>query len=355
MKQSTWKQGVAVASLAVWVGAAGAAGPLTPFQRAAQEAYAAAQAGNEFAVRGVDGWYFLPAELRFLAQPQVGGASIRASGPVPASGLADPLPAIVAFHRALKARGIELVLLPVPAKAAVYPEKLVKDFAPALQDQALQPFYAALRKEGVEVLDLGEDFFRAAHEEGLAMYCRTDTHWSPAACRRAAAALASRWRDAPWAAARPKTAYDRRETQIEFTGDLVAGVADAVAEKETLPATLVGRSVGGVLERIPSDESSPLLLMGDSHTLVFNDGQLLASRCGLADYLAGEMGFPLDLSFRSRAGGSSQVRLDLYRRQLASRREGGDYLAGKKAVIWCFTAREFTESAAGWRIVPLEK
>jgi alginate O-acetyltransferase complex protein AlgJ len=36
------------------------------------------------------------------------------------------------------------------------------------------------------------------------------------------------------------------------------------------------------------------------------------------------------------------------------RRAAGDeaYMAGKKVVVWCFTAREFTESQ-GWRKVPV--
>lgn len=32
---------------------------------------------------------------------------------------------------------------------------------------------------------------------------------------------------------------------------------------------------------------------------------------------------------------------------------GPDYLAGKKPAIWCFGAREFTESS-GWDLVPLQ-
>jgi alginate O-acetyltransferase complex protein AlgJ len=35
-------------------------------------------------------------------------------------------------------------------------------------------------------------------------------------------------------------------------------------------------------------------------------------------------------------------------------RADGNYLVGKKVVIWCFSAREFTESA-GWQKVPVVK
>ena len=36
----------------------------------------------------------------------------------------DPRPAMLAFHRALRARGIQLVLFPVPDKATMQPREL---------------------------------------------------------------------------------------------------------------------------------------------------------------------------------------------------------------------------------------
>jgi alginate O-acetyltransferase complex protein AlgJ len=47
-----------------------------------------------------------------------------------------------------------------------------------------------------------------------------------------------------------------------------------------------------------------------------------------------------------RGSGASPSRIALLRR--------GDGLAGKKAVIWLMTAREFTETQ-GWRLVPVVK
>src|SRR5437762_9982012 len=40
---------------------------------------------------------------------------------------ADPIPAIVDFREQLKKRGIDLLLMPVPPKAAIYPEKILPD------------------------------------------------------------------------------------------------------------------------------------------------------------------------------------------------------------------------------------
>ncbi len=56
----------------------------------------------------------------------------------------------------MKARGIELLVVPVPPKAAIYPEKVVPGFDVRTADPApvLRHFYEELRAAGVDVLDL---------------------------------------------------------------------------------------------------------------------------------------------------------------------------------------------------------
>jgi alginate O-acetyltransferase complex protein AlgJ len=94
-----------------------------------------------------------------------------------------------------------------------------------------------------------------------------------------------------------------------------------------------------------------VILLGDSHTLVFHSGgDMHASGAGLADQLALELGFPVDL-IGVRGSGATPARISLYRRV----RGDADYLKKKKLLIWCFTAREFTEATSGWRIVPVTK
>ena len=51
-----------------------------------------------------------------------------------------------------------------------------------------------------------------------------------------------------------------------------------------------------------------------------------------------------------RGSCSTPARINLMRRANADPK----YLAGKKVIIWCFTAREFTEGQ-GWRLVPVVK
>ena len=97
-----------------------------------------------------------------------------------------------------------------------------------------------------------------------------------------------------------------------------------------------------------ADPNSPILLMGDSHTLVFHD--FLAERAGLLDQLALEIGIAPYL-IGTRGSGATPVRLSLYRRSLKDQ----GFLAKKKLVIWCFTAREFTEASQGWQKLPVAK
>ena len=99
---------------------------------------------------------------------------------------------------------------------------------------------------------------------------------------------------------------------------------------------------------LSSDQDSPILLMGDSHTLVFHaGGDMHAVGAGLFDELSHRLKTRLDL-IGVRGSGATPSRVNLLRKNRAK----PGYLVKKKLVIWCLSAREFTESD-GWRKVPL--
>jgi alginate O-acetyltransferase complex protein AlgJ len=96
---------------------------------------------------------------------------------------------------------------------------------------------------------------------------------------------------------------------------------------------------------VAPDRASPVLLLGDSHTLVFHaGGDMHATGAGLPDQLARELGFAVDL-VGVRGSGATPARINLARRAGA--------LDGKRLVVWCFGARELTEAAQGWAKVPV--
>ncbi len=110
--------------------------------------------------------------------------------------LADPIPAIVDFQKQLKARGIDLLVVPVPPKAAIYPEKILPGFDVGADDPApvLHRFYEELRAAGIDVLDLAPLFVQNRDDKRGGVFCKTDSHWSGLGCMLAAQAIAEKIR-----------------------------------------------------------------------------------------------------------------------------------------------------------------
>lgn len=290
-------------------------------------------------VAGLDGWYFLNAELRHLGAGEFWGAKAAAVSRATKPEYADPLPAILDFHTQLANAGVALLVVPVPAKAATYPDRLPQE-SQGLENGARADiaFLDVLRAAGVRVLDLAPVFAaNRARAEGP-LYCLTDSHWSGVGCVVAAQEIAKSLPDTGAA----KATYDSAWQDVEISGDLAA------AAREKLRVRKVGRRKADGIEAVADDEDSPVVLLGDSHNLVFHaGGDMFAHGAGLADQLALELGFPLDV-VAVRGSGATPARINLLRR--AQRNPA--YWKNKKQVVWCFSVREFTESD-GWRKVPI--
>ena len=132
-----------------------------------------------------------------------------------------------------------------------------------------------------------------------------------------------------------------------ITGDLTReGGVPGTREEVRLRGIITGTNS----ERAPvvPDPTSPIVLLGDSHNLVFHAGDdMHAAGAGLPDQLAFELGLSLDV-VAVRGSGATPARVNLLRRAQTN----PDYWSQKRLVIWCFAARELTESD-GWRAVPL--
>lgn len=310
-----------------------------------------AAAGEGMTVRGVDGWLFHRAELRQMTLPSFTDPdALRAYGDARPPNQADPVAAIAAYAEACRQRGVRLLLAPIPAKSAVYPDKLDGSLqapasADARADHAHRDILARFEAEGVEVLDVLELFLSHRDGPGDPLFCRTDTHFSGRACQVLAAALAARIREEPWAESLlPRTwRRDRRSTTID--GDLRRALEDQLPPAEELELYVVSDAVTG--EPPPIDPQSPVLILADSHGLVFHaGGDMHAVGAGLADCLAVELGSTVDL-IAVRGSAARPARISLYRRG----RSDPDWLARKRIIVWCFTVREFTDSP--WGVVPL--
>ncbi|HEX4641451.1 MAG TPA: hypothetical protein VH252_08700 [Chthoniobacterales bacterium] len=303
------------------------------------------------AVAGTDGWLFFGGELRLLALGRFWGSDAAKVSRAHKPDLADPVPAILDFQQQLKTRGIDLLVVPVPPKASVYPEKIVAGVDVQTKDPApeLHRFYEELRAAGVDVLDLSALFIRNRENARGPVFCKTDSHWSGIGCVLAAEAIADKVRGK---IAKPATAkeYVAEWKDAEREGDL-ATLLGHDGHKPP-PEKIVVQSVSekGTGAAVQEDSSSPLLLLGDSHTLIYHDRDFLPVRAGLVDQLALQLGFAPDLIGTSGSG-ATPVRINLYRRSV----KDAGYLAKKKMIVWCFAAREFTEATEGWAKIPVAK
>lgn len=312
----------------------------------------ATKAATTPVVHGAGGWLFLPAELRHVSVGKFWGEGSAQVSKATSPENADPLPAILDFKRQMDVAKIELILVPVPCKAFVYPEALLGgDPAgppPVRMDTFHQQFHEELRKNGVTVIDLLPDFLAQRNGAAGPVFCKTDTHWSGEGVRIAADKIAALLADKPWIkdAATIKTVA--KTASVEVTGDLRRMLGGP--EKETLQLRFVGTEASGGATPVPPAKASPVVLLGDSHALVYQaGGDMLASGAGLADQLLHATGIPVDL-IAVFGSGATPARVNFMRRVRAD----ANYLAGKKALIWCFSVREFTESS-GWNKVPIAK
>lgn len=301
-------------------------------------------------VSGKDGWLFFVPELRSISIGEFWGDAAmdvsRASNPE----YADPLPAILDFKKQLDTAGIELIFVPIPAKATIYPEMISEhNTSTKRTDKQHQKFYDILRKHGVNVLDLTDLFIENRNTKSKPLYCKQDTHWSGEACVLAANAIATHIGTPSWIDEIPKRKALLKTRNVEITGDLWEELGNTDLPKEQLQLTFVkidGDTTTSMQPFGKSWRNSPVVLLGDSHNLVFHAGSgMHAQGAGLPDHLAYQFGFSVDV-VAVRGSGATPSRLNLFRRQ--------DNMKGKRVVVWCLSVREFTEGQ-GWRKVPVIK
>jgi alginate O-acetyltransferase complex protein AlgJ len=306
------------------------------------------------AVQGKEEWLFFTPELRFVSVGTFWGKAAPKVSMANKPEFADPIPAIVDFHNQLKNMGIELLMVPVPPKSVIYPDFLSdllaisRENKPLRIDTELQAFYNVLRKEGIQILDLTSFFMENRfHRDGM-LFCKQDTHWSGNGCVLAARRIYEEIMNRPWFKGIPKSTYQTTWESLTIDGDLRKYIGDRNLAREVLPVRRVGTLNAGALRSILPDIKSPVILVGDSHNLIFHAGDDMQTiSAGLPDQLAIELGFPVDLA-AVRGSGATPARVNLLRRA----QRDPDYWRNKKLVIWCFASREFTQSD-GWKKVPL--
>jgi len=296
---------------------------------------------GEKALLGRDGWLFYRPGVEYLTE--------RPARPPAEDPPGEPLPAIKSFRAQLAARGIRLLVVPAPNKESIYPEMLSRraEHVGVLVGRQTRELLEQLRAEGIEVVDLFEEFRRAKQTQSKSdppgLYLAQDSHWSPEGMELAASAVARRVLERDGIAP-GTTPYRQRPAPVQRFGDVLSMLRlpqlERIVQPEDLACMQVIEPATGSLYRDASD--AQVLVLGDSFLRIYQEDEPRAA--GFVAHLARELKQPL-ASLLSDGGASTLVRQELCRRS--------GLLAGKKLVIWEFVERDIRYGTEGWQVIPL--
>jgi hypothetical protein len=298
---------------------------------------------GEKAVVGLQGWMFYRPSVRYATErPQTAPLE----GP-----RADPFPAIQSFHDQLSARGIRLLMVPIPNKESVYPEQLSRraERAGVVVCRPTRALLDRLAGAGIDVVDLFEAFRQAkaalSQSDPTRFYLEQDSHWTPEGMQVAVQAVARHILGRGWIE-RGSVDYDVRPVPVERLGDLLLMLQVPRLERTIAPERLaceqvVRRDSGRPYRDAPD---ARILVLGDSFLRIYEQDEPLAA--GFIAHLARELKQPL-ASIVNDGGASTLVRQDLNRRPRL--------LLHKSLVIWEFVERDIRDGTEGWQVIPLPK
>ena len=263
----------------------------------------------------------------------------------PHSALERSFVTIAHLDAELKARGIHLIVAPIPPGPTIYPDRVWRGYprsAGPAWPAPVPAWIARLRAAGVDAIDLAPGLF-AAREKGEVWFPQ-DTHWSSLGFDTALSEIADHAR--PHLPARPPLGY-RRDWSPEPPLGAIFTLTHLPSRWSRWPgahATRPGfRLYEGDQPAPPGDDEASVLLVGDSYLDLFPQDN--ATR-GPGAALAYHLGQPVQL--RAKNGATP---LDVLR-DLAAHPER---LRGKKVVVWLFAGRFLLpeNGVAFWWLTPL--
>jgi alginate O-acetyltransferase complex protein AlgJ len=295
-------------------------------------------------VTGRDGWLFSGSELGVLAK---------------AGGTGTAVGVMADYAAQVRGLGCDVIVVPVPPKALVYPDKVVRKakipvkrkVVPRL-DSSWAAAMKSLESRGMTTVDLLPVFLAHRGDKEGAPYTQTGNTWSPRGVQLAAEAVAE-------AVKRSRAAKVAGSVQgisaepgaISYTGSLAAGANPAV-KAETLTLRNIGRISGDKVRSVSfSTSGGGLLLMGDSSILAWRESGNPAGSSGsfssLADQVAAELqAIPDVLSVPGDGRNAPRLRI------MRERTSGRGTLSGTKAIVWVIPMTDLASPA--WQQVPLQ-
>jgi hypothetical protein len=299
-----------------------------------------AEAGG--AISGKDDWLFESTEL--LRVSRIGTTGVATA-------------AIADYAQQLRSRGIDLILVPVPPKAFVYPDKIsrgtkvpMKDKRPVRLDSVIKGSMDSLSAKGVKVVDLLPVLIAHREDKAGITFPRTSGTWSPYGVQLAVTEIAAAVRASKAGGRGSVTGITSEMQTMNFVGSLA--LESAKAKPEVLAGSRIGRITDGKLRSLSFNTSGgSLLLMGGSDILAWREANnpqgSSGAFCSLAEQLAAELQMIPDVLANSGDGRNSP-RL----RILRERTNGRGMLGSTRAVVWVIPALDLTD--INWQRVPLE-
>ena len=307
------------------------------------------RAGTEQVYLGQDGWLFYRPDVDYVTGPPfLDPATIRRRA-LAAAVQPDPAKAIVDFRDQLAARGIELIVVPIPMKPGVEADKL-SDRAKqntVLQNASFSEFKTQMQKAVVRLFDPVASFAeRTSVAASTPLYLQTDTHWRPETMEFVAEKLASFIQPS---GSSGQTSFQVSGKQVSGVGDIAQMLKLPESQRVYRPETVTIHEVQTQNAPWRPSKTAEILLLGDSFSNIFSLGALgWGESAGFAEHLSRALGgIPLDCILRN--SDAAFATREILSRELA---RGRDRLAGKKVVVWEFAAREL--AFGDWKMLEMK-
>lgn len=202
---------------------------------------------------GQEGWLFDQRELNWLLRSR--------DGTEPAQS------AITDLAETLKKQNISLVLVAMPQRATLYPEKLhLRNYWDPVRSNGEKARLDALRKSGIDVLDATDALWKLRDRKQI--YFRRDSHWTPDAMKQVALLTEKHLRE------KHATLFGSETPLITATAPSHLDAGDLTRKLDPRsPDALFGLEQADVLSigGISMDEKSPVLLLGSDFMWIYDD------------------------------------------------------------------------------------
>ena len=293
------------------------------------------QTGNEKAIIAKDNWLFYDKDISYLA-----GKGIPTKNCLSSDKTVSPAECIIDFSCQLQRMGIDLVVMPVPLKPQLYPEKLNDHYSETeiLQNESYNRFIAELKKEDIQIFD-PTAILHSFKKEGKDAFLKTDTHWTPGAMEKVAETLSVFLKDS-LSVERGSHFYLKEASEILQNGDIYTMLKLKKDFSFFPPEKVIVNSViNDQGEFWQPSKNAAILFLGDSFSNIYSlEGMGWGKAAGLAEHLSYFLQQPLDAIRRNDEASIAT------RKMLQTDQKGGrDRLSGKKIVIWEFAMRELTQ------------